>query len=115
MRIAILTTSYPTHPDSPCGHFVQTEARELAREAEVVVIAPSPGFEHWEGGAAGPTVRWLAGGDAFGWPGVAARLRQRPTRGLALSRWVSRASKELASLGEIKGGCNAKTMKLLGS
>ncbi len=38
MRIAVITTSFPASLGDPSGHFVQTEARLLARHAEVVVI-----------------------------------------------------------------------------
>lgn len=61
MRLAIVTTSYPKSEDDPAGHFVRAEARAFEREGhDVVVFAP--------------------GGDAFGWPGLAARVRERPWR-----------------------------------
>jgi glycosyltransferase involved in cell wall biosynthesis len=73
MRIAIVTTSWPAVPDDPSGHFVRAEAVELEREGHtVVVVAPPPG-------------------GAFGWPGVAARLRERPGRALGAASWVLRA------------------------
>lgn len=62
MRIAIVTTSYPKSEDDPAGHFVRAEARALEREGHHVVVH-SP-----------------EAGGAFGWPGVAARVRERPTR-----------------------------------
>jgi glycosyltransferase involved in cell wall biosynthesis len=73
MRIAIVTTSWPADTGDPSGHFVRTEARELERAGhEVVIIAPRPG-------------------GAFGWPGVAARLRERPARAIDATRWVAHA------------------------
>lgn len=61
MRLAIVTTSYPKSEGDPAGHFVRAEVRSLERDGhEVVVFSP--------------------GGDAFGWPGVAARVRERPWR-----------------------------------
>ncbi len=42
MRIAIVTTSYPAHPEDASGHFVATEAEQLAAlNHEVNVFAPS--------------------------------------------------------------------------
>jgi teichuronic acid biosynthesis glycosyltransferase TuaC len=73
MRIALVTTSWPGADGDPAGHFVRAEARELERQGhDVVVVAPK------------------AGG-AFGWPGVAARVRQRPARLLEAARWVAAA------------------------
>ncbi|HEY8040334.1 MAG TPA: glycosyltransferase family 4 protein [Polyangiaceae bacterium] len=72
MRIAIVTTSWPGDEGDPCGHFVRAEARELERGGHAVeVVAPR--------------------GGAFGWPGVAARLRERPLRAIDAARWVAAA------------------------
>jgi glycosyltransferase involved in cell wall biosynthesis len=75
MRIALVTTSYPAPADEgdPSGHFVRAEARQLEREGhEVVVVTPPQG-------------------GAFGWPGVAARVRERPWRAFDAVRWVAEA------------------------
>jgi glycosyltransferase involved in cell wall biosynthesis len=78
MRIVLVTTSYPAHEGDPSGHFVQAEARELERQGhEVVVVAPR------------------AGG-AFGWPGFAARVREKPWRLLDAMRWTARAARQVA-------------------
>lgn len=80
MRIALVTTSFPTDEGDPSGHFVQAEARELERQGhEVIVVAPPPG-------------------GAFGWPGVAARVRERPARLLDAARWVMAARARLAGI-----------------
>jgi glycosyltransferase involved in cell wall biosynthesis len=80
MRVAIVTTSYPAHDGDPSGHFVQAEARELERAGhEVAIVRP-------------------AAGGAFGWPGVAARVREKPWRAVDAMRWVARARAEVASL-----------------
>ena len=80
MRIAIVTTSWPADEADPSGHFVRTEARELERAGnEVVVVTPEPG-------------------GAFGWPGVWARLRERPTRAGAAARWIADASARIRRL-----------------
>jgi glycosyltransferase involved in cell wall biosynthesis len=43
-------------------------------------------------------VRWVEAGDAFGWPGALARLRERPQRALHLARFVLAARRELSRL-----------------
>jgi glycosyltransferase involved in cell wall biosynthesis len=77
MRVAVVTTSWPADGSDPSGHFVQAEARALEQSGhEVVVVAP-------------------ATGGAFGWPGVAARVRERPARALGALRWVLGARAQL--------------------
>lgn len=77
MRIAVVTTSYPAHDGDPSGHFVETEAKELARAGhDVRVIRPDPG-------------------GAFGWPGAPARLRARPYRVVGVAGFLARATVEL--------------------
>ncbi len=73
-RVAVVTTSFPEREDDPAGHFVRAEVRELERSgADVIVMAPSPG-------------------GAFGWPGVAARVRERPSRAFDAAGWVASAT-----------------------
>jgi teichuronic acid biosynthesis glycosyltransferase TuaC len=80
MRIAIVTTSWPETDEDPAGHFVRTSARVLERQGhEVKVVSPRPG-------------------GAFGWPGTAARLRQRPLRAIEATRWVLAAPGKVARL-----------------
>jgi teichuronic acid biosynthesis glycosyltransferase TuaC len=81
VRIAIVTTSYPRSEDDPSGHFVRAGARQLEREGHVItLVAP----------------RRVGG--AFGWPGVAARLRERPLRVIDAAAWVARSRARLAQL-----------------
>jgi glycosyltransferase involved in cell wall biosynthesis len=79
MRIAVVTTSYPVHDGDPSGHFVQAEVRELEQTGHDVTV-----------------LRPRAGG-AFGWPGAAARLRERPWRALDAGAWTVRAAAALRS------------------
>lgn len=77
MRVALVTTSWPRFEGDPSGHFVETEARILTRRGdEVTVIA--------------------AEGEAFGWPGFAARVKQSPARALGAARWVAKARTAVA-------------------
>jgi glycosyltransferase involved in cell wall biosynthesis len=77
MRIAVVTTSYPTHGGDPSGHFVETEVDELEREGhEILVVRPHPG-------------------GAFGWPGAAVRIREKPIRAFEAAGWMVRAGIEL--------------------
>lgn len=73
MRIAVVTTSYPESPGDPSGHFVLAEVGELrALGHDVEVVTPRPG-------------------GAFGWPGVAARVRAFPPRILEIGDFVGNA------------------------
>ncbi len=96
-RIAVVTTSYPSGPDDPSGHFVAAEAASLARGgAQVVVLHPgeAPGVQP-EGVRAVP----LGASALFGWPGVLATLRRRPWRLLWLVPFVVAARRALRRLG----------------
>ncbi len=73
MRVTVITTSYPSAEGDPAGHFVAAEVADLRRDGATVSV-----------------VRPRAGG-AFGWPGVAARVRERPLRALDAGSWVARA------------------------
>jgi glycosyltransferase involved in cell wall biosynthesis len=96
-RIAVVTTSFPRHPDDPAGHFVRAEVEPLrARGHEVMVLAPQPAEGAVE---AEPGVRWLPGGRAFGFPGALARLRRKPLRaGFGAVRFVFAARRAIAEL-----------------
>ncbi len=78
-RVAVLTTSYPEFDGDPSGHFVQAEVRAWeAERADVRVIAGR--------------------GSAFGWPGLSARIRERPWRVLSALGWAIRAMGKLRRL-----------------
>ncbi len=97
MRIAVVSTSYPTAADDPAGHFVRTEVEELlARGHDVTVLAPAPcSAKSPLSTPPGATVSWVTTGDAFGWPGVVVRLKQRPWRVWDLTRFIVRARRQL--------------------
>ncbi|MDP9035835.1 MAG: glycosyltransferase family 4 protein [Myxococcota bacterium] len=82
-RVAIVTTSWPRYDDDAAGHFVRTEALQLERAGHELVVLAAP-----SGGC----------GDAFGWPGVATRLRERPTRAIGAAYWVMSTRTRLARL-----------------
>jgi teichuronic acid biosynthesis glycosyltransferase TuaC len=99
VRIAIVTTSYPAFRGDPCGHFVETEAGRRAAHDEVFVVTA----EHRHDGElrredARFSVLRLEGYDAFGWPGLASRVRARPHLLLGAARWARRARAALLSL-----------------
>jgi teichuronic acid biosynthesis glycosyltransferase TuaC len=103
LRVAIVTTSYPSYAGDPAGHFVETEARaRSARGDDVIVIAPGPHARREEREEReereGVRIAWLPGGDAFGYPGVLPRLRERPLRALPAARFVLAAKRTLARL-----------------
>jgi teichuronic acid biosynthesis glycosyltransferase TuaC len=71
------------------------------RIADVVVVAPESGDARAAGRDESPgslTVVRLAGGGAFGWPGVLSRVRSRPYRVLGAATWAVLARQTLASL-----------------
>lgn len=81
MRIAVVTTSFPAAGPGgerdAAGHFVEAEVADLERDGSTVtVITPEPG-------------------GAFGWPGAATRIRERPVRALEAGAWVVRAAAQL--------------------
>ncbi len=99
----MVTTSYPAELADPSGHFVRAEALRLAaRGARVSVFAPAVR----SGGRAAVAAFFdgidrvpIPGGDAFGWPGVAARLREAPLRVLGALRWTRAAEDALRHAG----------------
>ncbi len=102
MRVVLLTTSYPTSPGDPSGHFVQAHVEELAHAgADVTVLAPAATAPP---GAFGPgriCVRALRGGDLFSWPGAFARLRERPTRLASLVPFTASVVSALREAGPV--------------
>jgi teichuronic acid biosynthesis glycosyltransferase TuaC len=90
LRLAIVSTSYPQHPGDPSGHFVETEARRLARGgADVTVLCPG---EATTSGVEAPRVIRFPDQGLFGWPGAIPRLREDPGRLLGLGRFAAAAS-----------------------
>jgi teichuronic acid biosynthesis glycosyltransferase TuaC len=88
MRIAVVTTSYPASEGDPAGHFVRAEVRGLERDGhEVHVVAP-------------------ASGGAFGWPGVATRVRARPWTAMGAAGWAMHARTALAALSATRVICH---------
>jgi teichuronic acid biosynthesis glycosyltransferase TuaC len=86
VRIAVVTTSWPRFEGDPSGHFVQAETRALARRSTA-------------GGEPAEVVVLAAEGDAFGWPGLAARVKESPLRLADAARWVLRARRQIAAGG----------------
>jgi teichuronic acid biosynthesis glycosyltransferase TuaC len=111
-RVAVVTTSYPSEPGDPSGHFVAAEVQALRRAGHhVSVIAPWPGgarrahapaaYADTDAHPGTEAVRWLEAGGAFGWPGALARMRAEPRRVLGAARFVAAARRELALLGAL--------------
>lgn len=87
-RVVVVTTSYPEYEGDAQGHFVASEVRRLlASGSEVTVLAPGNGRRP----LGAERVVSLGGGDAFGFPGALARLRQSPLRALSATRFVREA------------------------
>ncbi len=80
MRIAVISTSYPRDESDASGHWVRAEVRQLERSgAHVTVFVPR--------------------GAAFGWPGVAARVRERPARALGIPLALVQLARGLRAAG----------------
>ena len=75
--LCVVTTSYPSDDGDPSGHFVKAEVTELERAGHTVTV-----------------VTPRAGG-AFGWPGAASRLKQRPWRAAEAMGWMLRAASQI--------------------
>lgn len=110
-RIVVVTTSYPSYPGDASGHFVEAEVRALASAGRsVVVLAPrvrAPNVTSTPADARpaplpNVEVRWLPAGDAFGWPGAIARVKQRPWRVLGMARFGFAARRALAQLENVE-------------
>jgi len=106
MRVAVLTTSYPSFPGDPAGHFVASAARALAHAgAEVHVVAPggsvyaAPRRSSDAGG--GLWLHQAGGGELFGWPGAMARLRQAPWRLIGALAFAHGVHRRLAEIGPV--------------
>jgi glycosyltransferase involved in cell wall biosynthesis len=110
-RVVVVTSSYPADRDDPSGHFVASDVQRLRGAGhEVLVLAPrianerSGGFSRTSPddaaiGPSGERIEWLPGGDAFGWPGVMARLAERPMRAAGVLSFVARARSVLRRSG----------------
>ena len=74
MKVAVLTTSYPRHPDDPAGSFVRDSVEALrAAGIEVEVVSPA-GFRHF--------------GVAYG-HGIPANLRRAPWKALLVPLFLA--------------------------
>jgi glycosyltransferase involved in cell wall biosynthesis len=96
VRIAIITTSYPSAPGDAAGHFVATEARTLANDGhEVYVLSPFARAAHEHG------VRHVQvkGGTLFGWPGALEKLKGAPWLLPQALKFTSSVRSELSKLG----------------
>ena len=72
--VCVVTTSYPSSDGDPAGHFVRAEVAELERAGHAVtVVTPNPG-------------------GAFGWPGAAFRIREKPWRAIGAAAWMVQAA-----------------------
>lgn len=87
-RVVVVTTSYPEYEGDAQGHFVASEVRKLTLPGDdVTVLAPGVGRR----ALGDETVVSLGGGDAFGFPGALARLRENPLRALSATQFVRNA------------------------
>ncbi|MBN1612013.1 MAG: glycosyltransferase family 4 protein [Polyangiaceae bacterium] len=97
LRIAVVTSSYPSDPRDPNGHFVAAEAYALAAGGHSVTVL-CPGQSRVDEQAPVRVIRLGASG-LFAWPGALEQLRKRPWLLGAALPFAHRARKMLAELG----------------
>jgi glycosyltransferase involved in cell wall biosynthesis len=98
VRIAIVATSYPSHPLDPTGHFVRAESLALVEQGhDVHIIAPA-GPEGLLSNDEGLTSWPITHAGAFGWPGAMSRLREKPWRLFGAAAFAALASDRLRRL-----------------
>jgi teichuronic acid biosynthesis glycosyltransferase TuaC len=99
MRVALVTTSYPAFPGDPSGHFVEAEARLLARDHDVTVFTTGIASASFTSDATEPLrIIRTGGGAAFGWPGAAFRIGENPLRLGSAMAWMRRTRARLRAL-----------------
>lgn len=87
-RVALVTTSFPSAADDAAGHFVASEARHLAREHELLVLAPAMAGGRPLEAQLSQRLQELPHGGVFGAGGALARLRQAPWRAPGLAAFL---------------------------
>jgi teichuronic acid biosynthesis glycosyltransferase TuaC len=97
VRIAFVTSSYPSDPLDPSGHFVAAEAAALAAQGHSVTVL-CPGESRVDEQDPVRVIR-LGAGRLFAWPGALEQLRRRPWALAAAVPFVRRARKRLRELG----------------
>lgn len=103
MRIAVVTSSYPSQADDASGHFVRAEVRELIEAGHEVTLfvprAASPSRRSRATFEPGASLCELPHFSLFGWPGSLARLRAHPWRIAGLVVFAQVARRKLRALG----------------
>jgi teichuronic acid biosynthesis glycosyltransferase TuaC len=94
MRIAVVTSSYPSTPDDPSGHFVASEVRALVRAGHRVTVF-LPRCRHRRTEDAEVELCEFPHFGLFGWPGAVARVRERPWRIVGILPFVFFARRRL--------------------
>lgn len=107
MRALVVATSYPERPGDPSGHFVASEVKALISQGYSVTLLVPAAAEPRE---ATDTIELceVAAGDAFGFPGVRARLAEpgtlkRTRRLTAVVRFLCAARLRAAALVRERG------------
>lgn len=81
MRIALITSSYPSTPGDPSGHFVRSSCEQLARQGhEIHVIAPQGSIFDTPSHQGKVWLHPAGGASLFRFPGALANAREQPLR-----------------------------------
>jgi teichuronic acid biosynthesis glycosyltransferase TuaC len=102
-RVAVITTSFPRSEGDASGHFVLSHARAIAQNGEHVTVLAAGDTPRvpFVPGPSTIDVRWLGGGDAFGWPGLSARIAERPSRLFGALPFPLRAARALTGFDRV--------------
>lgn len=96
-HVAVVTSSYPRNEGDPAGHFVRSEASELASLGHrVTVFAPGSSAATSADGVAVVRIPDLG---LFGWPGASQRLRAHPHRAAGLPLFLALCHRKLLARG----------------
>jgi len=102
LKVLIVTTSYPAHDEDPSGHFVRTEARQLARSGhQVHVVAPLDNQARDVSRDGSIVVHHVGHSQLFGWPGAIANVKTNPLKLVRVLPFVHAARKIIANVGTV--------------
>jgi glycosyltransferase involved in cell wall biosynthesis len=91
LRILVICTSYPKHPDDGSGHFVRAEVEALRRAGHDVTVLAAGGPHQGHG------LHSLGGAALFDYPGAWPRFVESPSRLLQLAPVTLRVRRFLKS------------------
>jgi glycosyltransferase involved in cell wall biosynthesis len=100
MRIAVITTSYPSHDDDPAGHFVRAEVKQLQSQGHTLTLfKPNPPKMTPLTEDATLHLVGLPHGELFGFPGAIERVKLNPLRLVGVVPFIALGERRLRQIG----------------